>query len=111
MKLIHRILSSGKWQKMSLSQQLANIGSEVNRVIYWQKKGDKVNQEKAAYRALELIDLTIADKRWKFRLWEIIRLREIFCDLFLGKNIYNIQPKSLQDYFFFFALDASKDKL
>ena len=99
-----------KWQKLSLAEQMGNIGSEVNRVIYLEKADDKNNKEKALGRVLELIDLTISDKRWKGRLFEICRLREVICDLFLGNNTYRVSPKFLKDYFLFFALLATKQK-
>ena len=82
MIFIHQKFANGKWQKFSLAEQLGNIGSEIHRVIYWKNQKDKKNTERAAYRVLELIDLTVADSRWKFRLKEFLRLREIFCDFF-----------------------------
>ncbi len=103
MSFIHKNLASGRWQEFSLAEQMLNIGAEVNRVIHWKEKEDKANQDKAIERALELIDLTINDKRWRFRLLEILRLREVFCDLFIGNNIYNTSSKSLQDYFLSFS--------
>lgn len=96
---------SEKWQKFSLSQQLANIGSEVSRALSLKQKGKKENMERSVFRALELIDLTILDKRWNGRLHEIFRLREVVCDLFLGKNIHNTKPIFLKNYFLFFALN------
>lgn len=105
---IHQNLASGKWQELSFVEQMANIGSEVNRIIHWQEMGDKESEEKAAWRAIELIDLTISDKRWSLRLLELTRLREVFCDLFIGENTYKTSPKSLQNYFLFFALLTQK---
>lgn len=95
---------SEKWQKLSLAEQMGNIGAEVSRVIHWHKKKDKESKEKALWRALELIDLTISDKRWRGRLLEICRLREVICDFFLENNQYKISSKFLKDYFLFFAL-------
>ena len=110
MNFIHKNLASEKWQKMSLVEQMANIGSEVNRTIHWYNEDDKETMKNSAWRTLELIDLTIIDKRWKNRLLEILRLREVFCDLFFGKNLYNTSTKSLQDYFLLFGLAARKFK-
>ena len=42
----------------------------------------------AVYRALELIDLTIADKKNVDALTEITRLREVLADHIVGDNIY-----------------------
>lgn len=108
MTYIHKSLASGRWQELSLAEQMGNIGAEVSRVIHWHEKGDQESKEKALWRALELLDLTISDKRWQGRLLELCRLREIICDLFIGNNTYKTSPKSLQNYFLFFALAARK---
>ena len=102
-------MDSQKWQKLSLAQQMGNIGAEVNRIIHWQEKESPENKEKALFRALELIDLTIADKRWQKDLLELCRLREVLCDLSFGQNNYNTSPQSLQNYFLPFALLANKN--
>ena len=69
MRFQHKELSQGKWQKMSLIEQMANIGSEVERAINWKNKNDKEYSRMAFERALELIDLTISDgkNRWRLR--------------------------------------------
>lgn len=108
MSFLHKNLASGRWFKMSLAEQMGNIGSEVNRALRWRKTGDKNNEEGAVLRALELIDLTISDKRWQGRLLEICRLREVFCDLFFSRNTYKTSSKSLENYFLFFGLIATK---
>ena len=97
-------LASGSWAKLPLAAQLANIGSEVSRVIHWQEAGDKVEKEKALERALELLDLTLADMHLPARRLELARLREALSDLFLGTREYDIPPESLEDYFLPFAL-------
>lgn len=94
------------WAKMSLAEQMGNIGAEFFRMINCREEKDKENEKNCFIRVLELIDLTIIDKRWKTRLLEICRLREIICDLFIGSNIYKVSTKHLKDYFLFFALLA-----
>ena len=47
-------------------EQLANVGSDVTRAHRWHGK-DASLSEKAFIRALELLDLTIEDARWKGR--------------------------------------------
>lgn len=64
--------------------------------------------ESAATRALELIDLTIADKKNKTNLKEITRIREVFCDTFYGNNIYKETTESWDRYFLPYALAANK---
>lgn len=105
----HRQLSSGKWFNLTLAEQMANIGSEVHRVTSWQVKGDPNSKKQAAERALELINLTMADQRWhKGRLKEIARLREVFCDVYLGEQIYHVAPSTFNNYFLPFALITRK---
>jgi len=101
---------SEKWFKLSLSEQLANIGSEVIRAMKWHQKGEKEHFEKAIERALELFDLTLSDQRWKNRAKEIARMREVICDFFYCGNQYNSNLLSLDNYFFHFALSARLKK-
>ncbi|EKD79474.1 MAG: hypothetical protein ACD_41C00059G0003 [uncultured bacterium] len=74
------------------------------------KKGDSVSSQRSIDRALELIDLTIADRRWHERLKEIVRAREVLCDHFYGDNQYQSSTESLQRYFFSFAMAAAKNR-
>lgn len=102
MSFQHKCLAEGRWFEFSLIEQLANIGSEINRII---KAGNNEKKYRAAItRALELFDLTIQDKRWKKRLREILRVREVFCDIIYGDNQYQTSLKDLDKYFFYFAL-------
>ena len=93
-----------KWSKFSLAQQLGHIGSEIARARRWEEKNDFTSRDNALERALELVDLTLEDRRWKTRLKEIARLRELMCDWFLGQKIYEILPSSLEEYCTIFAL-------
>lgn len=101
-KFIHQNLATGQWYKLSLVEQLANIGSEVSRARKWFGK-DKRIYEGAVLRALELFDLTLADSRWRGRLREIARVREVFCDIISGGKQYKTSLKDLENYFFYFA--------
>ena len=95
-----------RWQSLTFAQQLANIGSEVARACSWQDKGDVLQKEKSAERALELIDSTVADPRWTGRYNELLRLREVFCDVIFGHNVFHTSASMLENYFLPFALRA-----
>lgn len=110
MSFIHKDLAAGRWFKLSLIEQLANTGSEVQRAIIWKNKGDSNYSFRAFCRALELLDLTIVDTRWRKRLKELTRTREILCDYFAGKNEYHTTDAFLQKYFYHFTYYARKDK-
>ena len=105
MTIQHKNLAAGGWQKLSLAEQLGDIGSETSRALNWQDK-DQKSYENAIYRALELLDLTISDSRWKNRLKEIVRVRELLCDAVLGGKEYKTSLKDLDRYFFHFAFAA-----
>lgn len=91
-----------RWRQFDLIDQLANIGSELNRVIIWQGRDEKKAQE-FAYATLDLFDLTIADPRWRYRLKEILRSRYLFCDLLWGKNEFKTSLADLEKDFFRYA--------
>lgn len=101
MKIIqHQNLASGHWNDLSVIEQMANIGSEVERSIKWNNKGNWKYASMAFGRALELLDLTANDPKNRTRLKEILRTRELFADFFVGKNIYNSTDADWQKYFY-----------
>lgn len=104
MEFQHQSLAAGKWFELSLAEQLGNIGSEVSRVI--RARGDEKRFDAAVSRALELFYLTIRDPRWRKRLKEITRARELFCAAVLGSNEYNTTLEDLDHYFYYFAYAA-----
>lgn len=98
----HRVLAGGKWDTMNFSEQMANIGSEVERSIRWKRKGNEKYFQLAFDRFLELTDLTIADSKNRDRLKEITRMREMLCDFFLFENEYGSTDEQWQKYFYAF---------
>lgn len=105
MPIQHKNLAQGGWQKLSLVEQLGNIGSEISRAIHWQDKDQKLF-DGAIERALELFDLTLEDLRWHGRHGEIARAREIFCEVVFGKKDYHTTLNDLLHYFDQFAFAA-----
>lgn len=102
-KIIHKELSSGRWFKFSFIEQFANVGSDVERTIQWKKKNNLEYSQQACERALELLDLTIADPKNKSRLKEILRVRAMFADHYIGINEFLFTDEYWQQYFFDFA--------
>lgn len=107
MKTHHPGLAAGGWGRLSLPQQLGNVGSEVSRALRWQNK-DILLFDGAMIRALELLDLSIRDSRWRHRLKELARAREMLCDAWFGGKEYRSELEGLNRYFFNFALAARK---
>lgn len=105
MSIQHQQLASGGWSRLSLAEQLGNIGSEVSRVLRWREKDEKLFNN-AVERALELFDLTLDDARWRDRWQEIARAREVFLDAVSGGKEYGSNLKDLERYFYYFAFAA-----
>lgn len=99
MKTQHQQLATGRWNKLSLIEQLANIGSEVERTMLWREKNNLDYSKQAFIRALELIDLTLSDSKNIHRLKELTRLREVLVDYFLEKNLYSSSDCLWRSYF------------
>lgn len=92
---------------MTLAEQLGNVGSEYERALRWKEKGNAKYFEGAFARLLELLDLTIADPRWRnHRLKELCRLREFICDELLNEVREFPDPRDLRQYFLSFAFAA-----
>jgi len=90
-----------RWHKLSLCEQMANIGAEVGRAISWRKKNQEMSKN-AFYRALELTDFTIDANIKKPSLKEICRMREMLVDYFMGDNIYHSTDEAWEKYFYYF---------
>lgn len=107
MNIKHNGLAHGGWERLSLPEQLGNIGSEVSRAFIWYDR-DRTLFYKAIERALELLDCTLSDSRWvvSHRLKEICRVRELLCDAVFGDNMFQTSLHDLDQYFLSFALLA-----
>lgn len=108
--LVHGAGLEERWRKLSLAQQMGNVGSEVSRALKWRSRNSTI-AEGAIDRALELIDLTLDDPRHRVsvaRLREICRTREVLLDFLVGTNSYGSTEATLQRYFDIFAVAAAR---
>lgn len=111
MTTYHPELAGGRWFTFSLAAQLGNVGSEYARALQWKRRGDKDRFEHAFARMLELIDLTIADPRWRnHRLKELTRLREFICDELCNDPPEFIHSSDLREYFLYFGVLARSER-
>ncbi|MBI3990948.1 MAG: hypothetical protein HY350_02250 [Candidatus Omnitrophica bacterium] len=102
----HKELAAGRWKEMSFFEQMANIGSEVERALNWKTKHNAIYSQKAFERALELLDLTLEGVTGMARLREIARLREALVDFFAGSNQFGSTEALWRRYFSHFAYAA-----
>jgi len=105
----HKELATGRWSKLSFFEQMANIGSEVERALNWRVKNNADYAQKAFERALELIDLTLENTRNYSHLKEITRMREAVVDYFFGTNQFKSSEASWRKYFLCFNYAARKN--
>jgi len=103
----HKKLAQGHWFTLNLFEQLANIGSEVERAIAWRIKKREYSQQ-AFFRALELLELTLSDHKNKkpSRLRELTRLKEVLIDFFYCDNQFLSSDELLRKYFYTFGYAA-----
>lgn len=100
-----------RWERFSLVEQLANVGSEVERAIRARESGHELRFEGALGRALALFDLTANDPRWRGpRCREVLRAREEFVRLFFDPKVPDESAAGLRRYFLAFATAARKKR-
>ena len=105
----HKNLAAGRWKELSFFEQMANIGSEVERALNWRAKNNVDYAQKACERALELIDLTLTETKKFTHFKEIARLREAIVDYFLGSNQFMSTERLWHDYFSHFTYAARRN--
>lgn len=109
---IHKNLSDGRWQLMTLSEQMANVGSEFSRMYRAREENKEARFISATKRFLELINLTICDPRWSGRRRrELTRLKETVLDSLYPSKFKLKDVKSLEKYFFYFGFVARSTRL
>ena len=106
----HKELAAGRWARLSFAEQMANVGSEIERAINWKAKNNADYSRLAAERAMELLELTIEGGGGYPRLKELTRAREAVADYFFGTNEFVSMDELWRQYFSPFALMASRDK-
>ncbi len=96
-----------RWAKMTILEQMGNIGSEVGRTIKAKASGDQTRFEATLARALDLFSATtevlIAQKSARVR--EVLIAREQFLNLFFGSAPVG-DDKKLENYFMQYAVAA-----
>jgi hypothetical protein len=105
----HKNLTAGRWKELSFLEQMANIGSEVERALKWRAKNNADYAQKAFERALELIDLTLENTRKVAHLKEIARMREVIVDYFFGENQFMSTETLWRNYFSHFTYAARRN--
>ncbi|MBU0693452.1 MAG: hypothetical protein KKC11_02105 [Candidatus Omnitrophica bacterium] len=105
----HKGLAAGRWREFSFLEQMANVGSEVERALNWRAKHNTIYCQQAFERALELMDLTLDCVKGFSRFKELARAREALVDFFFGSNEFMSTEKSWRNYFSNFTYAARRN--
>ena len=105
----HKELAAGKWKAMPFIEQMANIGSEVERALTWKSKNNHDYCLKAFERGLELLDITMESAKGFARLKELARTREAMVDYFSGTNQFMSTEALWRGYFSHFTYAVRKN--
>lgn len=90
-----------KWARLSVFEQMGNIGSEIGRTLKLKRKGRDF--ESALIRALDLFDATVSVMiiTHPHRAKEVLRAKECFLDA-----LYIKDDPEIEKYFTQFAIAA-----
>lgn len=84
------IMQLERWLKFSKGQQAGAIAAEIMRANVWEGK-DHEKFLSSLERALELIDLSISDDRWKKMLLMLLAFRDEVAKFYTGINKTSIK--------------------
>ena len=104
------MMNIDRWSKFSLFEQMAHIGSEIERARICDDNNDPHMRRRAIERAFDLIDVSLQDLRWRQRSKELCRLREVLADQYEKSHQYQVTLKELEEYCNQFALVICKDR-
>ncbi len=96
MTVWHTLMESEKWNRFPAERQILMIGSEFARAknLLRDNVTDEVMQ--CYERALELLDLCAMDPKWRPRVKELLRFREMLGELYL--NVSKDDPGFMMMY-------------
>jgi len=104
--VLHKNLTTDRWQRFSKSQQILMITTELNRAQTWIEKNQNYETNQCYERAFELFDLTIADPKWQSGLKELLRARDILAELYLQNTKDELTNKQLMDAIILLSTEA-----
>ncbi len=95
-------MDATRWNQMCISEQMLNIGGEIQRAI---DRKDKEVSKTYLLKAIDWLELTKKDPKNKNRIGELNVVEEELLDFF-GENQFHNDAKSLMSYWnsFFSAI-------
>ena len=83
---------------------MANLGSEISRLLDWKEKGEKALAKKSLTHSLRILDQIGRFPEMQRRAGELLQLRAVIEDIVSDVHKYSVTRDDIQDYFFPFAL-------
>lgn len=104
-------IDRGRWSKMTIQEQMGNIGSEVERSIRAWADHDTNRFDGALDRVLDLFDATTEQliSEHSPRVKEVLRARDQYLSLFFD-GTFQADASQLEDYFMQYALAARANR-
>ena len=90
-------MDSERWNKMCISEQILNIGGEVQRALDRKNRNERELSEKYLAKAIDWIELTKQDPKNRGRIEEMSIVEDELKDYF-GNNNYKNDDDSLMSY-------------
>ncbi len=90
-------MSKDRWEQMSISEQMMNIGGELERAIAWKNKNDPEKMNNYLEKVRQWMGLTMADPKNRGRLGELVLAQEEYEDFF-GENHWNNSADTIMKY-------------
>jgi len=113
MAYFHKNLTQERWNSFNKKEQILNIASELLRSKNWTERGNKEYIKNSLNRSLELIDLTVNDRRkWQGgSLKELLRFREALSEFYIKKDKPLKDIMMMLKNFLFFNKDSAIVKI
>ena len=90
-------MDASRWYAMSVSEQILNIGGEVQRAVQRKEKGDPEGARDFLKKAMEWLELSKSDPKNKNRVEELTLAGEEVEDYF-NLNLWKNDSKSIMGY-------------
>ena len=90
-------MSKDRWEQMSISEQMMNIGGELERAVAWKKKNDIEKMNHFLEKVREWMGLTMADPKNRWRIGELVIAQEEYEDFF-GENLWQNRDDTMMSY-------------
>jgi hypothetical protein len=109
-KMFDNHVDVAKWQKLTILEQIGNIGSEVGRAISAERRHDETSKNGAIARAFDLFNATSDGlvRQKSPRLREVLHARDQFLSLFFDDNFE--ETDKVENYFMHFAVAARRNR-